>query len=179
MSKYQRITAVFLFFLMTTGICAAQSLEEVTKATNNLNIDALAKLQIERQSKGYQVRMDINVNNKNPQGLRLVNGDYSVMFNEQANINRMWEVGKTKIARETLESNAVTVVRLVMNEVPVENVIKMINIIGDPDAPRKVTLEGTSGVELQVGRGWGSEPDRRFKIELSWTPEFQRGVLMK
>jgi len=171
MNKYQRITVVFLCLLMTTAVCAAQSVTDVIEAINDLDIKALRKVNIVSENQGNLVTLVLDVTNNNSRGLRLVDSQFDVLFN-------MRKVGAATIAKETFVSKQRRQVTLLMHNVPVSDVLYMINVIGDPTTNRQVTLVGTSEAEIEVNRGWFGEPGRRIKVELNYQPQFQREVLL-
>ena len=159
----------------------SQNLSEITTATNNLNIEAIKKLHIAGQGKGYQVSVTVLVTNKNPIGLRLRNGLFDIVFysdTDDVNIGKT-QIGGDDVPKDLLGNGKETTMDLVVNNVPVEKIIRMINIVGDPISTRKITLKGKSEIGLQIDRGWGLEPGRYFEVELSWEPDIQRNVLMK
>ena len=191
MSKY-RIAAAFLVFLMTTflmatGICAAQSAADYQNAINNLDITAIKSLQIGRPSGGnYPATFHILVDNKNKDGVRLIKGKFDIEFHDDRSGGDHLNIGEAKfsgatqdydfeILGNTLNKN----VTLTVSNIPVDKIIRMINIIGDPNNKLRMTIKGDSEAGLQVARGWVTEKGKKYGIELNWHPQTQREVLMK
>ena len=171
MNKYQKITVVFLCILMTTAVCSAQSVTDVIEVINDLDIKALRMVNIVPENPGNRVTLVLDVVNDNARGLRLVDSQFDVLFN-------MKKVGSAKIIKEEFASKQKRQVTLLMHNVPISDVLYMINVIGDPTTNRQVTLVGTSEAEITVNRGWFGEPGRRIKVELNYKPQFQREVLL-
>lgn len=190
MKKYRSMAACLVFlmttFLLTTGICAAQTLEETQIAIDNLDITAIKSLQIGTPSGGkYPTTFTILVDNKNTRGLRLIKSNFNVEFRDDAtgenvNIGRAEFLGGS--ADYDLEIDGATIgreVTLTVKNVSIDQIIKMINIIGKPAKELRMTLNGNSEVALQVGRGWVRKEGDKYAVELTWKPDNPQKVFMK
>ena len=186
MNKY-RIAAVVLFFLTATGICAAQLAADYQNAINNLDITAIKSLQIGRPSGGnYPATFHVLMNNKNKDAIRLIKGKFDIEFHDDRGGGDHLNIGEAKfsgamqdydfeILGNTLNKN----VTLTVSNIPVDKIIRMINIIGDPDNNLRMTIKGDSEAGLQVARGWVTEKGKKYGVELNWHPQTQREVFME
>jgi len=186
MSKY-RIVSVVLFFLMATGICAAQTAADYQNAINNLDITAIKSLHIESMSGGnYLATFHILVDNKNKDGIRLINGKFEIEFHDDRSGGDHLNIGEAKFAGATKDFDFEILgntlnkdVTLTVGNIPINKIITMINIIGDPGNNLRMTIKGDSEVALQVNRGWVTEKGKKYGVELNWKPQTQRVVLLK
>jgi len=184
MNKYRSMATCLVFlmtFLMATGIGAAQTVKEVRDATDNLDITAIKMLQVGK-SDGvgtYPATIHILVDNKNEHGIRLINGNFDIEFHDDRPNGDHLSIGKAPIKLEEINGNETKFVILSVPKISIEKIVRMINIIGNPENKLRMTLNGDSEVGLQVGRGWATEKGRKYTVELNWQPQVQREVLMK
>ena len=57
--------------------------------------------------------------------------------------------------------------------------MRIMNLIGDPNSRFKMLVNGTSEMGLKLPRGWVFEPGRKFEVDFEFTPAYERKVLFK
>ena len=156
-------------------------------AINNLDITATKSLHLESLSGGnYLATFHILMDNKNKDGIRLIKSDLEIELHDDRGGGDHLNIGKAEFADRKpdfdLEISGTTLnndVTLTVANIPADKIIRMINIIGDPDNRLRMTIKGDSEVALQVNRGWVTEKGKQYGVELNWHPQTQREVFMK
>jgi hypothetical protein len=85
--------------------------------------------------------------------------------------------GDKKAPRTTEAQISVTVGP--MGDTTVEKMIKLWNVVGNPESLVSLGLKGTSEVGYELPRGWVIEPGRRYEVDLKFEPKLQRRVLFQ
>jgi hypothetical protein len=63
------------------------------------------------------------------------------------------------------------------NESTKKKLLDMLNLIGDPQIKKTITLKGESDFSIAVPRGWVTQ--RRIGVDLTYTPKFMNSVLLE
>jgi len=174
-----RIAIVMLFAFFAVGRCTAQT--EVPKIAGNLDIMNIKSMQIFTNA-GYVLILKATFTNKNPEALRLRNGEFDVTFDKPD--GGKIDVGPTKIVDQTVPGNGSALVTLSVAVGPqspetFNKLIQVVNIVGNPANTPHIGIQGRSEVGMQLPRGWVYEQGRKFEVDLSFTPAIQREVLFK
>jgi hypothetical protein len=166
-------------------ICMAQA--DVQKTLGNLDISAIKNMQMVKGSDGYFLKLTVILTNQNAEALRLRNGDFELTFDRAK--GGLLDLGKTSVADTIVPGKKsagpgtadmlLDVAVGPKNEQTVDRLTEMFNLIGDPVANLRMVVKGRSEVGLQLPRGWFFEQGKKLEVELVWTPEIKREIVLK
>ena len=184
--KTYRLISIFLFLLFAAGTCLAQI--DIQKTLANLDIVAVKKMQVEKSAQGYTLRLITILSNTNAESLRLRNGEFELSFDRGPNLTPI-VLGRTTVASQDFpgkkgDQGGTGSMELVVtvgprNEETLDRVLAMYNIVGDPAALLQIIVKGRAEVGLQLPRGWVFEQGKKVELELNFTPQVQREVVLK
>ncbi len=185
MKGIRQLTLVMLLSVLAVGTCMAQA--EVQETLGNLDISAIKSMQMTKGLDTYQLKVTVIMTNQNPEALRLRNGNFELTFDRAK--DGMLNLGPTSIADKIIPGKNISgpgTTEMVLNvtvgpknEQTVDRMVEMFNLIGNPASSLKMVVKGKSEVGLQLPRGWFFEEGKKLEVELVWTPEIQRVILLK
>jgi hypothetical protein len=184
--KTYRLISFLMFFALTTGICLAQI--DTQKTLGNLDISAIQKMQVEKTATGFTLRVITILSNENAESLRIRNGEFEVSFDRGPKLAPI-VLGRTTVGSQDFpgkkgnQGGTGTMILVIevgpRNDETLDRILAMYNIIGDPDSTLKMVVKGKAEVGLELPRGWVFEQGRRVELELNFSPQVQRIILLK
>ena len=184
--KINRLIPFLMFFALASGICLAQI--DTQKTLSNLDITAIQKMQVEKTVTGYTLRVITILSNENAESLRLRNGEFEVSFDRGPKLTPI-VLGRTAVASQDFpgkkgDKDGTGAMELVVavgpkNDETLDRILAMYNIVGDPDSNLKMVVKGKAEIGLQLPRGWVFEQGRKVELELNFSPQVQRIILLK
>lgn len=189
------LTAIALSTLAAGSALAASDLA----AMSNVNLAAVKKVQIVDTNDTYYVDLELKFTNKNADPFKLRHGQFTLTLES---------VEKPKDKKEAEEPKPFTVPvgeGLVSSlEIPGASangagttnqtlrvcvgrkcdatsatVMRLMNVLADPDAPRTLALEGSAEVGIKLPRGWLFEAGKRYEVDLRFVPAIQPEFAMQ
>jgi hypothetical protein len=184
--KSYRLISFVMFFALSTGICLAQI--DTQKTLGNLDITAIQKMQVEKSGTGFTLRVVTILSNDNAESLRLRNGEFEVSFDRGPKLPPI-VIGRTALTSQDFpgkkgDQGGTGAMELVVavgpnNPETLDRILAMYNIVGDPESNLKMVVKGRAEVGLQLPRGWVFEQGRKVELELNFSPQVQRIILLK
>jgi hypothetical protein len=184
-----RFAFVLMFLVVVAGTCLAQI--DTQKIISSVDVAAIKKIQVEKGLQGYAMRVTIVLSNENAEALRFRNAEFELSFERGKNEKGVQlppiVLGRASVADQTIlgkkdgGASAMELDVLVgpKTEETIDRLTAVYNIIGDPIAMVKMIVKGKAEVGLQLPKGWIFEQGRRLELELIFTPQVQREILMK
>ena len=183
--KTYRFTLVAAFILVTAAVSMAQA--DVQQTVSNLDISAIKKMQIRWDARGYTMDVQVNLTNANAGALRLRNGEFEVTM--EGSKKGPIDLGSTSLKDQIVrgkvgeqpgnELMALSVFMGPPGQATVDKLIDVFNLFGDPVLNLKMVIRGKSEVGLQLPKGWVYEQGKKYEVELTFTPAFQREFVLK
>ena len=192
------LTAIALSTLVAGSALAASDLA----AMSNVNLAAVKKVQIVDTNDTYYVDLELKFTNKNADPFKLRHGQFALT------LESVEKPKETKDKKEAEEPKPFTVPvgegQVSSLEIPGASangagttnqtlrvcvgrkcdatsatVMRLMNVLADPDAPRTLALEGSAEVGIKLPRGWLFEAGKRYEVDLRFVPAIQPEFAMQ
>lgn len=194
------LTAMALSTLATGSAFAATDLD----AMSNVNLAAIKKVQVVDTNDTYYVDLELKFTNKNPDPFKLRRAELSLKLES---VEKPKET-KGKVKEEAEEPQPISIpignAQVSCLEIPgasantagttnqtirvcvgrkcdatSSTVMRLMNVLADPDAPRTLALEGSAEVGIKLPRGWLFEAGKRYEVDLRFVPTIQPEFAMQ
>lgn len=189
------LTAIALSTLAAGSALAASDLA----AMSNVNLAAVKKVQIVDTNDTYYVDLELKFTNKNADPFKLRHGQFTLTLESV-------EKPKDKKEAEEPKSFMVPVGEGLVSSLEIPGasangagttnqtlrvcvgrkcdatsatVMRLMNVLADPDAPRTLALEGSAEVGVKLPRGWLFEAGKRYEVDLRFVPAIQPEFAMQ
>jgi hypothetical protein len=198
-TQYMTLTVVAGLAFATHTTLAATDLDMLSK----VDVLAIKKAQVVETTNSYFIDLDLLLQNKNTDAVKLRNGDFATTLET---VEKPKEVkGKAKEEQEDPKEIRIPVGRAAVDEIEMpgsatnagktnktvrvlvgdktddtrHTVLQLMNVLGDPTAPMTLALQGAAEVGLKLPRGWVFEHGKSYEVDLRFVPAFAREALLQ
>ncbi len=198
--QYITLTAMALSTLATSSALAAADLDLM----RNVNLAAMKKMQVVDTNDAYYVDIELKFINKNAEPIIF---NYGQFFLSLESVEKPKET-KGKAKEEAEEPKPFTIpigpgevsslevpgaspngagttnqtIRVCVGrkcDATSATVVRLMNVLTDPDAPRTLVLKGSAEVGLKLSHGWLFEEGKRYRVDLRFVPAIQPEFAMQ
>jgi hypothetical protein len=166
------------------GPAHAISIEIIDK----LDIKAIKSIHLRQTTDAFRADVVVQFSTTAKTAIRFQEADFSIIFKDSA--EQEIPLGTTQVAElifpaseegdEKLQDEKLDVLVGQNNVETISRLIKLFNLIGDPDADFSMILSGSAKVGMQAKRGGWMSPAGKMNIEdFVFHPTIQREVLFK
>ena len=199
--QYMTLTVMACSAFATSTIQAATDLDLMSK----VDVLAIKKAQVVKTNDSYFLDLELLLQNKNPDAIKLRNGDFTTVLETKEKSKEL--KGKAKEEQEEPKEIKIPVGRAAVDEIEIpgtgngnsagqankpvrvsvgdnsdatrDTILQLMNVLGDPAAPMTLALQGAAEVGLKLPRGWVFEHGKSYDVDLRFVPTIMREALIR